>query len=71
MNDIEKIYGWCDRYQTLSGIQHGVLVYRTSTRWIADVQEFSRAKLCWNSIESATGLTPEEAIAKLVEALGL
>jgi len=78
MPDTEKIWAWCDRHQNLTGIPHALLVFKTSRVsffepynipiWIAVAQE---CREYWVCIQDAEGSTPEEAIAKLAETLGL
>ncbi len=82
MTDTEKIYAWCDQREAAVNQRHGLLVYRQGTlppSWCATIQVWERDPSLssggsWLSLDrffSPEGSTPEKAIAKLVEVLGL
>ena len=86
MTDAEKIYAWCDRQCQETDRSFCLVVVRKRplpsnrwTPWNAMVKEWSDHSDDWQIFPLPTspyrglaeGSTPEEAIAKLAEALGL
>ena len=77
-DEYRKILDWCDRREAETGVTHGVLIHKSSAfnvntsqqhpYWIATAQQFVQY---WSNVELTTGSTPEEALSKLAEALGL
>jgi hypothetical protein len=76
MTDTQKIYDWCDRQETKTrepyALQVSTFSIDSTKMWAATVQKFPDGERDWHHQSDITsGETPEEAIAKLAEALGL
>lgn len=77
MTNQEKIWAWCDRMEKEKAKPYALQLYVFTSAsnkklWAATVQEFEASQAIWVSLAWITkGSTPEEAIAKLAEALGL